>query len=114
MNQALVGTGTSTVVPSLSAYIQGNLIIGPGSVFQVVQGIPNTAILNMGVLGATAPSVMLINGKLNTSSGTFSQLAIPGLSAFNTGTTLINGIIGGTFVNEVVARSGSNIAGFGP
>jgi hypothetical protein len=114
VNQSLVGTGTSTVVPSLSTYIQGNLIIGPGSVFSVVKGIPNTAILNTGVLGATAPSVMLVNGKLNTSSGTFSQLAIPGLSALNTGTTLINGIIGGTFVNEVVARSGSNISGFGP
>ena len=43
-NQALVGTGTSTIVPSLSAYIQGNVNIGDGSVFSVANGIPNTSI----------------------------------------------------------------------
>jgi hypothetical protein len=110
INQSLVGTGTSTIVPSLSAYIQGNVIIGPGSVFSVPNGIPNTSIL--GTVEASAPSILLINGTLTTSSGTFSQLAIPGLSTFNTGTTLINPISG--LVNDVVARSGSNIAGFGP
>jgi len=54
-----------------------------------------------------------------TSTGTFSQLQIPGLSNFNTGTTLINGdalalVNPVVIVNTIVARSGSNIAGFGP
>jgi hypothetical protein len=113
VNQALVGTGTSTVVPSLSGYIQGNLIIGPGSVFAAANGIPNTAILG-GSLTASAPSVLLINGSLNTSSHTFSQLQIPGLSIINTGTTIVNGASIPPQVNAVVARTGSNIAGFGP
>jgi hypothetical protein len=112
VNQSLVGTGTSTIVPSLSAYIQGSVVIGPGSVFAVNNGIPNTAILTS--IEATAPSVLLINGSLTTSSGTFSQFAIPGLNEFNTGTTIINGILGGGVVNSVVARTGSNITGFGP
>jgi hypothetical protein len=117
VNQALVGTGTSTIVPSLSSYIQGNLIIGNGSAFTVVNGIPNTSLL--GTVQATAPSVLLVNGALTTSSGTFSQLQIPGLSALDTGTTLINGILANQSppifqVNTVVARGGSNIAGFGP
>jgi hypothetical protein len=118
VNQALIGTGTSTVVPSLSSYIQGNLIIGPGSVFMVNNGIPNTSIIG-GNVASSAPSVLLINGQLNTSSGTFSQLQIPGLSNLNTGTTLINQDalappIQAVIVNSIVARSGSNIAGFGP
>ena len=37
LNQSLVGTGTSQVVPSVSGYIQGNFTIGPGSVFSVAQ-----------------------------------------------------------------------------
>jgi hypothetical protein len=109
-NQALVGTGTSEVVPSLSAYIQGNVNIGDGSVFAVTNGIPNTSIPGAGT--SSAPSILLINGALNTFTGTGSQLLIPGLSSLNTGTTFVNPISGG--VNSVVARSGSNIAGFGP
>jgi hypothetical protein len=116
-NQALIGTGTSTIVPSVSAYLQGSLNIGPGSVFAAAGGIPNTSLL--GTVGASAPSVLLINGRLDTSTGTASQLQIPGLSSLNTGTTLINGILASQTppviqVNSVVARSGSNIAGFGP
>ena len=42
--QSLVGTGTSTIVPSLSAYVQGNVFIGDGSVISVGNGIPNTSI----------------------------------------------------------------------
>jgi hypothetical protein len=109
-NQALVGTGTSTIVPSISAYIQGNLNIGPGSVFSATNGIPNTSLL--GTVSTSAPSVFLINGMLNTSSGTFDQVIIPGLSTINTGTTLVNPLV--LQVNSIVARSGSNIAAFGP
>jgi hypothetical protein len=109
-NQALVGTGTSTVVPSLSAYIQGSVNIGAGSVFAVNNGIPNTSIL--GTVQAAAPSVLLINGSLITSSGSFSQLQIPGLSQFNTVSTIVN--TQSLAVNTVVARNHSNIANFGP
>jgi hypothetical protein len=119
INQALVGTGTSTIVPSLSAYLQGTVNIGPGSVFSVTQGIPNTSLL--GNVQTSAPSVFLINGSLITSSGTFDQLQIPGLNNLNTGTTLINGILASIpppntifQVNSVIARTGSNINGFGP
>jgi hypothetical protein len=108
-NQALVGTGTSTVVPSLSAYIQGNVNVGPGSVISVANGIPNTAILST-TSGATAPSVLLINGALNTSSGSAAQqILIPNLTVFNTGTTIVNALIP-TVVNSVVFRSGTNTA----
>jgi hypothetical protein len=110
INQSLVGTGTSTIVPSLSAYVQGTLNIGQGSVFSVANGIPNTSIPNIG-LGAS-PSILLINGALITSSGTFSQFQVPGLSSQNTGTTIVNQSTG--LVNTVVARTGSNITGFGP
>jgi hypothetical protein len=112
VNQALVGTGsTITVVPSLSAYLQGNFIIGNGSVISVANGIPNTAIIG-GASPTSAPSILLINGTLTTSSGTFSQVQIPGISTANTGTTLINPLTGQS--NSIVARAGSNIAGFGP
>ncbi len=108
--QSLVGTGTSTIVPSLSAYVQGNVFIGDGSVISVGNGIPNTSIPGAGA--QAAPSILLINGSLDTSSGTGSQLQIPGLSTLNTGTTFVNGL--SSAINSVVARSGSNIAGFGP
>ena len=59
VNQALIGTGTSTIVSSLSGYLQGDLNIGPGSVFRVVSGIVNSIAL---VSGTTAtPSVFLVN-----------------------------------------------------
>jgi hypothetical protein len=108
-NQALLGTGTSTVVPSVSGFLQGNLTIGPGSVFSSGQGIANSSLINGSTL---APSVFLINGVLTTSSGSFSQIQIPGLSTLNTGTTIINPVSG--VINQLVARSGSNVAGFGP
>lgn len=111
-NQALVGTGTSTIVPSLSGYLQGNLNVGNGSVFSAASGIPNTSLL--GSIGASAPSVFLINGSLITSSGTFDQIQIPGLSAANTGTTFINPLFNNLVVNSLVARTGSNITNFGP
>jgi hypothetical protein len=109
-NQSLVGTGTSTVVPSLSAYIQGNVNVGAGSVISVANGIPNTTIVNTsGAISSTgAPSILLINGALNTSSGSStSQILIPDLTVFNTGTTIVNEFIT-TAVNSVVFRTGTN------
>jgi hypothetical protein len=110
--QSLVGTGTSTVVPSISGYLQGSLILGTGSNFTVAQGIPNTSIPGTTTSATGSPSVFLINGSLNTITGTASQLQIPNLGNFNTGTTLVNGVSGQ--INSIVARTGSNIAGFGP
>jgi len=103
--QSLVGTGTSTVVPSLSAYIQGNVNVGAGSVISVTNGIPNTTIVSTtgSITSTGAPSV-----SLNTSSGSpASQILIPDLTVFNTGTTLVNQFIT-TDVNSVVFRTGTN------
>jgi hypothetical protein len=110
VNQSLVGTGTSTVVPSLSGYIQGNVNVGPNSVIFVGNGIPNTAIITTSAGQTTAPSVLLINGALNTSSGSAAQqILIPGLTIFNTGTTITNQFIP-SVVNSLVFRSGTNTA----
>jgi hypothetical protein len=107
INQALVGTGTSTIVPSLSAYIQGSVNIGAGSVISVANGIPNTSIV--GITAASAPSILLINGALNTSSGSAtSQILIPNITVFNTGTQIVNPISG--VINSIVFKSGTNTA----
>ena len=34
LNQSTIGTGTSSLTPSISAYIQGNVVVGPGSVLR--------------------------------------------------------------------------------
>jgi hypothetical protein len=108
VNQSLVGTGTSTIVPSLSAYIQGNLNVGAGSVISVANGIPNTSVV--GISAQSAPSILLINGALNTSSGSaVSQILIPDLTVFNVGTTIINPLPPNQ-VNSIVFRSGTNTA----
>jgi hypothetical protein len=110
VNQTLVGTGTSTVVPSLSAYIQGNVNVGAGSVISVANGIPNTAIITSAGVQTTAPSVLLINGALNTSSGSSAQqILIPGLTVLTVGTTIQNAF-DPALVNSVVFRSGTNTA----
>ncbi|MHC5544305.1 hypothetical protein ACYOEI_39255, partial [Singulisphaera rosea] len=95
-NQALVGTGTSTTVPSLSGYVQGNLIIGTGSTFTVASGIANSS-----VTGGTAltPSVFLINGNVQATSA--SQIAIPNIAAATSFTAGAN----------FVARNGFNVSG---
>jgi hypothetical protein len=108
INQALIGTGTATVVPSLSAYIQGNVNVGAGSVISVASGIPNTAIITTTVGQTSAPSILLINGALNTSSGSAaSQILIPNLNVFNTGTGIVNP---SGAINSVVFRNGTNTA----
>ncbi len=118
VNQAIIGTGISTVVPALSGFIQGNFSVGSGSVFSAANGIAISS-LSTNTLGSLVPtpSVFLIEGTLTTSSGTFSQIEIPGISSYNTGTTLSNltpPIATPPNTNELVAKSGSNIAGFGP
>ena len=65
LNQALVGTGTTTIVPSLTAYIQGNINLGTAGTFTVVGGI---------VEGTPSPPhrhqshVVLVNGSVTASS----------------------------------------------
>jgi hypothetical protein len=68
VNQALLGTGTSTVVPSLSAYIQGDVTIGPGSTLAVTSGVANSSLV--GGTGGS-PSPIMVNGALRIASGTY-------------------------------------------
>ena len=65
LNQALVGTGTSTIVPSLAGYILGNINLGTAGTFKVVGGIQS------GTLTSTttaSTSVVLVNGSVTASS----------------------------------------------
>lgn len=101
VNQALVGTGTSTVVPSVSGYIQGNVQVGPGSTFYVGGGIANSSLING---SQAAPSVLLINGALSTSDATpTNQIIIPNVLA---GTQLIRSVNNFFVFNNLVARNG--------
>ena len=72
LNQSQIGTGTSQLVPSVSANIQGDLTIGTGSTLAVVSGIANSSV-NQASLTA-APTIFLINGSLNVV--TAKQIAI--------------------------------------
>jgi hypothetical protein len=99
VNQALVGTGTSTIVPSVSAYIQGDVTIGPGSVLSIKSGIANSSLINGNTV---APAVFLINGALNLFSA--AQIAIPNIQA---GTQIVSN----TGFNNFVARNGIFVAG---
>src|SRR5262249_37169872 len=100
INQALLGTGTSQVLPSLSGYLQGNFNLGAGSVFSVTNGIANSSIISNGtVIQGASPAVFLINGTLIATSP--DQIQIPNLVA---STSLVSGA-------NLVARSGFNIPG---
>ncbi|MFO0954687.1 MAG: hypothetical protein U0835_26685 [Isosphaeraceae bacterium] len=105
LNQAQIGTGTATLVPGVSAYIQGNINLGIGSVIRVTSGIANSSIVGNAV-GAT-PTVFLTNGSLNADSVT--QLQIPNLMLGTTLFTIINGQVVGE--NNFVARNGIRFAG---
>jgi hypothetical protein len=114
LNQSLVGTGTSTIVPSLSGYIQGNINIGPGSVFAIggftnpddtiFGGIANSSLT---ATGSTSPAVLLVSGQVNAPLA--SNIAIPNILLSNTLSEVV-----GTPPNTVtvlfnfVARNGSN------
>jgi hypothetical protein len=95
LNQAQVGTGLATLVPGLSAYIQGSVNLGTGSVIAIASGIASSSVSNS---GSTSPSVFLINGSLTGTSAVL-QLQIPGLVPFNKFAPTVN----------FVARNGFNI-----
>jgi hypothetical protein len=112
VNQALIGTGTSTTVPSVSANIQGDFTVGTGSVFHIGSGIFNSSFFN----GQATPAVFLISGKLNGVSA--SQFQIPNLTTTVGGTVVpqvgntIQYTIGGFLINnKIVARNGSTVPG---
>ena len=67
LNQALVGTGTSTIVPSLSGYIQGNMNLGTR---QRLQGGQRDLQRYDHRRLRPAPSVFLVNGSVTASSST--------------------------------------------
>ncbi len=109
LNQSLVGTGTSTIVPSLSGYIQGDVIINPGSVLAIGNfanpfdtifgGIANSSLLS----GTTAaPSVLLVTGRVDAPAA--NEIAIPNILFSN---SLSVPTTPPTFFN-FVARNGSN------
>jgi hypothetical protein len=107
LNQALIGSSTSTglLVPGVSAYIRGNMNVGPGSVVTFVSGIANSSILGQAV---SAPTVFLINGSLSVVNT--NQLQIPDLLA---GQGLIRVILpdGTVRYNNIVARNGIFVNG---
>jgi hypothetical protein len=115
LNQSLVGTGTSTIVPSLSAYIQGNLNIGPGSVLAlgafvnpedtIFGGIANSSLTASGT--STSPAVLLVSGKVIAPLA--SNIAIPNILMSNS----ISSTVGTppnqqTIFFNFVVRNGSN------
>jgi hypothetical protein len=80
LNQSQIGTGTAQLTPSISAYIQGNLFVGPGSMLSISSGIANSSILGT---STGSPTPFLVNGSLNLSTSIASQLKIPNLALFN-------------------------------
>jgi hypothetical protein len=97
LNQALLGTGTSTSLPSLSGYVQGDLTIGPGSIFTAAAGIADSSITSStsttsNLTVATSPSVFLVNGVTVASTPTLeASIVIPGLVASPTFRGLVTG-----------------------
>jgi len=80
LNQSLVGTGTSTIVPSLAGYIQGNIMLGANGKFTVDDGIVESTPIT--TTSESAPNVVLVNGMVTASSP--SQIAIPNIVPSNT------------------------------
>ena len=118
LNQALVGTGTSTIVPSLTAYIQGNMNLGTLGTFTVVGGIQSGTLTS--TTSATT-SVFLVNGSVTASSLDRNVNAIgPGIHIANVlpSTTLTVTILNPapppptlTIPANFIARAGFNIPG---
>lgn len=77
LNQSTIGTGTSELTPSISAYIQGNVVVGPGSVLNITSGVASSSAL-VAADGTTTAAVtpMLINGSLNLYSGTVTGIPL--------------------------------------
>lgn len=66
LNASQIGTGATFLTPSVSALIQGDLTIGPGSVLNIVSGIANSSVTGTGT--GASPSPFTVNGKLNVAS----------------------------------------------
>jgi hypothetical protein len=112
LNQSLVGSGTSTLIPAVSGYIQGDLTLGAGSLFTAANGIASSSIIGTGTNGQPIPnpSVFLVNGSVTVSSPRLSdQLVSPALNPFVFGTN-IGQVNPGTGLNtgvvNFIARSG--------
>jgi len=82
LNQSLVGTGTSTIVPSLAGYIQGNILLGTKGTFTVQGAAGIVESTPITTTSASAPNVVLVNGMVTASSP--SQIAIPNIVPSNT------------------------------
>ncbi len=67
LNQAIVGTTTNIVYPSVGAYIQGNLNIGAGSVFAIGRGVDQPIV----VLGSINGSSRIVVPRYIGPTGTF-------------------------------------------
>lgn len=110
INQSQIGTGTAVSIPSVSAYVLGNITIGPGSVIAAANGVANSSVVagtSTTSVAATTPTVFLTNGVFTIPSATAIQ--VPG---FTLGTTFfqppINNVIS-LFqppANNMVARAG--------
>jgi hypothetical protein len=74
LNQAQIGTGVSFLTQSVSAYIQGDVIIGPGSFLTIISGIASSSTTSTGQVTA---SPFVINGMLNVFST--AQIKIPNI-----------------------------------
>ena len=86
INQALLGTGTSVTIPSVSAYILGDMTIGKGSSVVVGSAIVNSSLVSttgQTTLQSGSPTPFVINGKLNVNptdpTKPLGQIEIPGL-----------------------------------
>jgi len=129
LNQSQIGSGTSQLTPSISAFIQGNVTIGPGSVLAVTSGIANSSLTSAAGgsgAGGGSPTPFLINGSLNvsdvapTAANLFPQVAIPNLvpsNSFTITTQVPNpskdgpATIPGVLAANFVARNGIYVNG---
>ncbi|SIO43170.1 hypothetical protein SAMN05444166_4669 [Singulisphaera sp. GP187] len=109
LNQSLVGSGTSTLVPAVSGYVQGNIVIGPGSLFSAASGIAASSIIGTSAVTNQPipnPSVFLVNGSVTVSSPRLSdQLVSPALNPFTFGVNIGSSTPSGQVAN-FIARSG--------
>lgn len=108
LNQALLGSGTSTTLPSLSGYVQGDMTISSGSIFTAAAGIANGSIIATGAGIVSSPTVFLVNGTIDAPEA--DQIAIPNLPGGIFSNVFI---LGATDQNpqinfNLVARQGSN------
>ncbi|WP_406697745.1 hypothetical protein V5E97_02660 [Singulisphaera sp. Ch08] len=107
LNQALLGTGTSTSLPSLSGYIQGDLTLGSGSIFTAAAGIANSSIISINGVPSSTPAAFLVNGFVNAPDA--DQIAIPNLPSGIFSNVFSISPEGQLTVNfNIVVRNGSN------